>query len=240
MADTLRIVVDEIRTTINQVFDDKSVTRAQVAFWVITIGNKLLGQHIVKRDSGKFLNVYIVPVIDPKENKLPSIIKGRKYIELPAAIFDFDRDAAVEYMAYYDPNENCEPEYRKKKIQRSSPSEMEWLTLHDKTKPSPKNCYFERIGDIFRIAGLESVPVKQVEIGIYQMISSLTDINLDDEFNFPPELLSDLKRQVTDLARYSFLFPEMDNRNDGAGQETGNQGKPIQKIMSVNEQNQAE
>ncbi len=234
MADKLRIIVDEIRTTLKQTFDDKSITRAQVAYWVITVGNKLLGQHIQKRDSGANLNVYIVPVINPTENNLPSIIKGRKYIELPAAIFDFDKDGSIEYLAYYDPNENCEPEYRKKKIQRTSPSELEWISLHDKTKPSPKNAYFERIGDILRISGIESVPVKQAEIGIYQLIPSIQDIDLDKDFTFPAELLSDLKRQVIDLARFSF-FLARDTSNDGGDASNPAAGSQIPKVISVNQ-----
>ena len=234
MAEKLRIVVDEIRTTIKQTFDDKIVSRAQIAYWVISVGNKLLGQHIVKRSSGAFLAVYVVPVITPKETKLPNIIKGRKYIELPAVIFDFDNDGGVEYMAYYNPDENCSPEYRFKTIQRTTPSRLQWLEMNDRTKPSPENSYFERIGDVFRISGIESVPVKQIEIGVKRTIDPLEKIDLDAEFNFPQELLSDLKRQVTDLARFSFLFSESSDRsNDGSDVSQSN----VPKIVSVNEQN---
>lgn len=237
MADKLQIIVDEIRTTIKQTFDDKVVSRAQVAMWVIIVGNKMLGQHNVKRSSGAFLNVYIVPVIEPKETMLPNIIKGRKYIELPAAIFDFDLDGGIDYMSYYDEDENCKPEYRNKTIQRTSPSELQWLELNDRTKPSAKSPYFERLGDIFRISGLEAVPVKEVEVGIYQTIDTLEKIDFEKEFFFPQELLSDLKRQVTDLARFSFLF-KSDQNNSGAD-ETVNPQTQVPKILSVNQdQNQ--
>lgn len=237
MADKLKIIVDEIRTTIKQTFDDKDVSRAQVAMWVIIVGNKMLGQHNAKRSSGAFLNIYIVPVIIATQTQLPNIIKGRKYIELPAAIFDIDLDGGVDYMAYYDPDENCLPQYRRKKIQRSTPSGIEWLELNTRTIPSPENPYFWRAGDVFPIVGIESTPVKEIEIGIYQTIDALEKVDLDKEFFFPQELLSDLKRQVTDLARFSFLFNN-DSSNNGSD-NTAVQGKQIPKLVSINQdQNQ--
>lgn len=234
MADKLSVIVDEIRTTIKQTFDDKVVSRAQVAYWVIIVGNQLLGQHNVKRSSGAFLTPYIVPVKESNNNSVRGIIKNRKYIELPSAIFDFDKDGGVEYMAYYDPDEKCKPEYRVKKIDRTTPSEVEWLELNKRTRPSPESPYFWRSGDIFVIVGIESVPVKEIEIGIYQTIDPLEKIDINAPFPFPQELMNQLKRQVTDLARFSFLFKGPDTANDGKDE---NASKGVPKIISVNEQN---
>jgi len=138
-------------------------------------------------------------------------------------------------MSFYDPDEKCDPDYKIKTIQRTSPKEVQWLMLHEKTKPSPKNSYFWRSGDIFPIVGIETVPISEIEIGIYQTISSLQDIDLDEVFQFPQELLPQLKREVTDLARYSFLFPG-DQKNDGADKPEANPNIP--KIVSVNQQEQ--
>lgn len=232
MADKLKIVVDEIRTSINQTSDDKKVSRAQVAFWVIAVGNNLLGKHISKRDSGAYLNVYTVPVKVSKETILPNIIKGRKYIELPFDIFDFDLDGGIDYMSFFDPDEGCEPEYKIKTIQRTTPKHFQWLMLREETRPSPSNSYFWRASNIIPIVGIESVPIDYVEIGIYQTISSLEDIDINQDFNFPGELLEQLKRQVTELARYSFLFPGPDNSNDGVD---GGGNANVPKIVSVNQ-----
>lgn len=236
MADTLRVIVDEIRTTIKQTFDDKIVSRAQVAHWVIIVGNQLLGQHNAKRDSGAFLNIYPdVPVQIANDNSKQNIIKGRKYIEIPATIFDYDRDGGIGYMSYYDPDENCRPEYRNRKIERSTPTQIRWLEKSIHTKPSAKSPYFWRAGDYFYIVGIESVPVKFIEVGVYQTIDPLEKIDLDAPFFFPQELLRVLKDQVTALARYSFLFPS-DRENTG-NDEGGQQNKSIPKIVSVNDQN---
>lgn len=234
MADTLRVIVDEIRTSINQTFDDKIVSQAQVAFWIITVGNTLKGQHIVKRSSGQFLSIYPdVPVKVATDNSVQNLIKGRKYIELPAAIFDFDKDGGVEYIAYYDPNPNCKPQYAYKTLTRTTPNDVEWLYLGKHTKPSSENPYFWRAGDFFYFLGIESVPVKFMEIGIYQLIDPLEKIDIDAPFLFPAELLPVLKRQVTDLARYPFLF-KSENKNDGAA--INNEPTNIPKIVSVNQE----
>lgn len=234
-ADRLRIIVDEIAVTIKQTFDDKVIPPSQIAYWVIAVGNQLLGQHNIKRDSGAFLSVFVVPVkvANKTENNL---IKGRKYIEFPGAIFDFDMDGGIEYIAYYNPDENCAPEAYKKTIQRTSPGKLQWLNLDPQTKPSPENPYWYRVGDIADLIGIESVSIKEVEMGIYLTIDPLEKIDFDKPFPFPQELLHVLKRQVTDLARFSFLFPS-DKTNDG-DDSASDTGSKIPKIVSVNEQQQ--
>lgn len=236
MTDRLRVIVDELLVSIKQTFDDRQISQAQVAYWVILVGNQLLSQHNLKRDSGAFLATYTgIPVKKSTTSSNPNIVKGRKYIELPASIFDFDKDGGVEYIAYYNPDEKCAPEFRNKTIQRTSPSEVQWLMLRKETKPSPKNPYWYRTGDIIYILGIEDVPVKFAEIGIYQTIDPLEKIDIDAPFMFPQELMHVLKRQVTDLARFSYIFPGTDRANDGNDEE---QQKPIPKITSVNDQNQ--
>jgi hypothetical protein len=234
MTDRLRIIVDDILVTIKQTFDDRQVSQPQVAYWVILVGNQLLGQHNAKRDSGAFLATYTgVPVQKEAASSNPNIVKGRKFVELPAGIFDFDRDGGIEYIAYYNDDEKCDPEFRHKTIQRTTPSEVQWLMLKEQTKPSPKNPYWYRTGEIIYLLGIEAVPVNEIEMGIYQTINPLEKIDIDQPFPFPQELLHVLKRQVTDLARFSFLFPGTDRANDGNNEDAT---KNVSKIVSVNEQ----
>lgn len=234
--DRLRIIVDDIIVTIKQTFDDKVVPQSQVAYWTIIVANQLLAQHNLKRDSGQFLSVFPeVPIQVAKDNNTQNIVKGRKFIELPGSIFDFDKDGGVEYIAYYNPDENCAPELYKKTIQRTSPSDLQWLNLNEITKPSPKQPYWYRVGNIIYIVGIETIPVKLAEMGIYLTIDPLEEIDIDKPFFFPQELLHVLKRQVVDLARFSFLFPS-DKTNDGSD-TASDTNKSIPKIVSVNDPN---
>jgi len=233
--DRLRVTVDEILVTIKQTFDDKQISQAQVAYWVIIVANDLLGKHNAKRDSGAFLTTFVdIPVQVATSSTNPNIVAGRKYVELPGNIFDYDKDGGVEYIAYYrDEQPECQPDFQRKTIQRTSPGELQWLQLHPNTKPSISNPYWYRTGDIIYLVGLETSPVKFIEMGVYMTISPLEKIDIDQPFNFPGELLHVLKRQVTDLARFSFLFGSNDRSNDGDNTE---EVKTVPKIQSVNDQ----
>lgn len=230
----LRIIVDELLTTIKQTFADRSVSRAQAAYCVITVANTLKSQHIAKRDSGAFLGVFPdIPIQESGTNVFPNVVKNRKYIELPGLIFDFDKDGAVEYLAYESLGLKYEkPQFTRVKILRTSPAEMEWLELHPNTKASPKEPYFYRVGNLLYLFGLEKVPVKKLEAGLYLTINPLTSIDIDQPFDFPEELISVLKRQVVDLIRFSWFFKS--DRDNTGNDESGDSKTNFPKIASVN------
>lgn len=226
-ADILRIHIDETMSVIKQTFDDKSVSRAQVAYLYIIVANDLLSKHISKRDSGAFLTVF---------NNVPlSKESDRKFIDLPGLIFDYDKDGAIEYLAYTsDGGTNCPPRFTKVPFTRTSPSEAQWLYLHPSTKPSPKLPYYYRVGSRLYTLGLESVPITELETGLYLTVDPLQEIDIDTPFNFPQELLKTLKMQVIDLIRYNWFFPK-DVTNTGEDETTGGKVNQ-QKIVSVNPQ----
>jgi hypothetical protein len=234
----LRTVVDDLAKDFKQVFDDKQLQRTQIAHWVIMIGNRLLSQHIGKRDSGAFLNVFTeVPVEISEKGLSKNLISGRKHIELPANIFDYTRDGGIEYIAYFIDKElpGCPPAFTNQIFTRTTPSDAQRLFYNKYEEPSAKNPYFYRVGDYIYFLGIDNVPVESVEIGIYSTLKPVTDINLDDDFDFPEELLIQLKRQVLDLGRFVMMIPE-DRVNDASNIKES--GLPTNKIVSVNEMNE--
>jgi hypothetical protein len=233
-ADILRIHVDETLTTIKQTFDDRSVSQAQVAYCYIVASNQLLSQHNAKRNSGAFLTVFDnIPINVAGQSGVKNTVKDRKFIELPGLIFDYDKDDAVEYLAYTsDGGPNCPPRFTRTPFTRTDPSQAQWLYLHPQTTPSPKNPYFFRVGNLIYTLGLEGVPITHLEGGFYMTIDPLNEIDLDAPFNFPQELMQTLKRLVIDLIRYNWFFPK-DKANEG----TDDSGKAnIPKVVSVNDQ----
>jgi hypothetical protein len=238
--DILRVHVDEILSTIKQTFADRSVSRAQVAYAFITVGNKMLGQHIIKRDSGAFLTIFPeVPVQIAENVAVEGVVTNRKYIELPGLIFDYDKDDAIHYVAYESTGSKYElPRFSKKKMMRTEPGQAEWLLLSPYTHPSPKEPYFYRVGNLVYFLGLEKIPVKNVEMGLFLTINPLQVIDIDQPFPFPMELLSDLKRQVIDLIKFGWFFPA---DREITGDDESQTGKAnIPKIVSVNQQEQTE
>ena len=238
MATLLRYIVDDIAKDLKQTFDDKIVQKSQIAYWVLMVGNRLKSQHISKRDSGAFLSTFIVPVEVHNSNSNPNEVKNRKHVILPKSIYDYDKDNGVEYMSYYieEKAKGCPPPFTHKKILRTTPGDSERLYYTEYEKPSPKNPYWYRVGDHLYLLGLECVNVTQVEIGIYSALDPITEIDLDNVFDFPDELLIQLKRQVLDLGRFVLLIPQ-ERVNDGADSTT-NKRVPTNKLVSVNELSQ--
>tara|TARA_R110000803_G_scaffold140730_1_gene207276 strand:+ start:544 stop:1281 length:738 start_codon:yes stop_codon:yes gene_type:complete len=231
----LRSVVDDLAKDFKQSFDDKHIQKIQIAHWVIMIGNRLLSQHIAKRDSGAFLSVFPdVEVQVAKDNSTKNVLKNRKFIELPSGIFDYNLDGGVEFMSYYidDDLPGCPPAFMNQTFTRTSQSEAQRLNYSKYEAPQPKNPYFYRVGDYLYLLGIEKVDVKKVEVGLYSTLKPVTGVSLDDDFEFPEELLIQLKKQVLDLGRFVMVMPS-DRSNDGSDVAAGS--IPTNKIVSVNE-----
>jgi hypothetical protein len=212
---TLRTVVDDLMLDFRQIFDDKRLQKSQIAHWVIMLGNRLLMQHIGKRDSGQYLHIYgDVPIMVSATTQNPNIIAKRKYIELPANIFDFDKDGGVEYIAFYDEDGCGNP--IQKTFGRTTPSDLRRMMKSTYEKPE-RNPVWYRAGDNIFLVGIECLNTRSVEIGIYSTIKPVTDpeTDLDKPFRFPEELLIQLKRQVLDLGRFVMMIPD-ERTNDGA------------------------
>lgn len=235
MGATVRDIVNDLMTDFKQTFDDRSIQTSQVAYWVTTVGNRLLSQHIGKRDSGAFLSVFAdVPV-----NKFTQVAKnevpGRQYIGLPEVIFDYDKDKGVEYIGYWvdkEVDKKKPPRFTLQTFTRTTAKTSERLYYSKYETPSPENPYFYRVGPYLYFLGIECVDVKAVEIGIYATLPSIRDIDLDAVFDFPEETLIILKRQVLDLGRFILMIPE-ERVNDG-NNDQGQKTIPTNKITSVN------
>lgn len=240
MGTTLRLIINDISKDLKQVVDDKEITDIQIGHWVIMLANRLKSQHIAKRDSGAYLSVFTnIPVQTFTNSTNPNQIKGRKYLEIPETIYDYDLDGGIEYISYYleDFQENCPPPFTNQTFTRTTPSTAQRLYFSKYEKPQPKNPYFYRVGPYVYLLGLECANVKFLEIGIYAALKPVTDasIDLDATFDFPEETLIILKRQVLDLGRFVLMMPE-ERTNDGSSQSP--QQVPTNKLTSVNDLNE--
>lgn len=235
---TLRTVVDDLQKDFKQVFDDKQVQPSQIAHWVIMVGNRLLSQHIGKRDSGAFLSIYPdVPIDVATSNDTQNLVKNRKHIKLPATIFDYTKDGGIEYISYYMETDEpgCPPAFTRQTFTRTTPSDVQRIYMSRYEKPSPTNPYFYRAHEYVYLLGIECINPKAVEVGLYSTLKPITDqtLKLDDPFEFPEELLIQLKRQVLDLGRFVLVIPE-ERRNDGVD-TSESKAMPMNKLTSVNE-----
>lgn len=237
MATRLRFLIDEIVVDLKQTIDDAEINPVAIGFWIITLSNQILAQHIGKRDSGAFMTTWTnVPVIEPTTTTNTGIVAYRKYVVLPASIFDFHKDAGIEYIAYVsDGGPGCPPEFEFVKFERTTPAAAQHLTWSPYTKPSPKRPYYYRTGNYIPLLGIEEISVTGVEMGIYSTIKPINEIDIDAPFEFPEELMAVLRRQLLDLGRFILMVPGDNRTNVGADMTTDNTEAPSQKIASVNQ-----
>lgn len=235
----LKYIAYDILTDLNAIYDDRKIELPQAVYWISVVGNRLKAKHIgaTGANSGAFLSTYSdINVITQTTNTNPDIVKNRKYFVLPKTIYDFNDDRGINYIAYtsngLDPK--CPPRFTKVTFTRTTPKGAMRLYMNPHEIPSPHNPYFYRTGDNIYLLGIEEIPDVDLEIGIHQSFDPIQTIDIDSEFDFPDELLAQLKREVLDLGSFIFQIPQ-ERINDGSAILAGQ--VPSKKLVSVNQQN---
>lgn len=232
---TLRDISNDVLVSLRQINDDKRIQPAHVVYWILVLGNKLKSQHIAKRSSGLFLTTFSNVPVKSVAASTQNEIAGRKFFVLPRNIYDYHMDKGIEYISYVSPGGvGCPPRYTRHTFTRTTVKESEWLYMSKETQPSPKQPFFHVSGDHVYLLGIEKVPVKELEMGLYITFDPITTIDIDAAFDFPEELISQLKREVLDLGRFLLMVPQ-ERLNDGNNTITPNQ-VPTQKLVSVAQQ----
>lgn len=235
MGTPLRHIVDDIVLDLRQNFDDKRIQVAQIAYWVIIVGNRLKAQHIQKRSSGAFLTTFAEIPVTVSEITGENLVRYRKYFDLPKCIYDFNNDEAIHYITYSVVPElrHALPPITQVKFSRTTPAALKSLYMHPYTIPEPKKPFFYRSGQRIYLLGVECVDIKNVEVGLFLSIPPVTEIDLDEVFDFPEELIFVLKKNVLDMGRFALMMPQ-ERVNDGDDATSTNQ-VPTNKLTSVND-----
>ena len=224
---TLRDVVNDIHTVLKQKYDDQKITFTHTLYHVLIYANRLKAQHIEKRDTNQYVHVFNEVAVQKDS------VTKRQYLDMPAQIFDFDRDGGINYITYsHDIDDKA---FTSVTFQRTRQSAAKVLYWNEDTHPAPDNPYFfMESGKIF-LLGLEDIDSIRLEVGLYSAfdIESVTNDSLDENFDFPLELLPVLQRQVLDIGRFALLIPE-ELSNDGTSGEQQAQA-PTTKIIPVNQ-----
>lgn len=223
-----REVIYDVYQSLKQNFDDSEITINHVKYWCTIIGNRLLAQHIDKKDSGAFLTVFNnISVTQDTTTKY-------KYIELPQNVLDFNRDNGIAYISYGYCVDTCTPPFTSVQFCRVTPAEARVLYFTEEEKPTPSNPYFYRVGNRVYLLGIECIDLNcGLEIGLYLTIS-FDECDMSDEFQFPDELVSVLQRYVFDIGRFVLSIPSTIGVNDGAS-ESVSTNTPKTKLVSVSD-----
>lgn len=240
-----REVCYDILTSLKKTKDDSSIELYHVLYWVTVVANKynrytfegtatsggnvkMLNQN----DSGLFLTIF--PSVDVQ---VDTTLHDRKYIELPAQIFDLPNERAVRYITYnHDLCECAGPNFGMVNFEPTTPTKAHMLYRGNFTKPSPSVPYFYRAGSKLYFMGIESVGVKNVEIGLFTSLDPSQITSLDEHLPIPDEHIPDLIKEVLNLGRFLSMVPE-DRVNTGA--DEANQA-PLVRNVAGQQQNDAQ
>ena len=223
---TLRYIVYDILRDFKQRYANADISEYQMVYWVLVHADRLRKLHIEKRDSGEYIALHEVPVVSTGV---------RKYIVLPARIYDFDLDRGISFVTYTQRSGDAVPIFTQVTFGRTTPAEAKRLSYREEEEPSPENPYFYRVGNNIYLLGVEDVPMEDVEVGIYSSLNPTSmSLDIDAYFDFPQDLVPILKRHVMDLGLFALNVPR-DLTNDGVDTEQGTQQK---KFVSVNDINQ--
>jgi hypothetical protein len=229
---TIRFVVYDLLNDLQQIYDDAKLTPFKIFYWTMVHADRLRKLHIEKIDSGAYVYRFdaIVVEVDP--------VTGRNRFELPAAIYDFDKDDGVDYICYPPEYDKSLPMFAGVTFTRTTPGKAARLYFRDEEKPSPSNPYFYRQNKYIYLLGVEEINLTKVEAGLKTSLepASLTT-DIDVAFDFPQDLIPVLKRQILDLGRFVMQIP-VDLVNDGAAFDQKNGQMPTQKLVSVNDLDQ--
>lgn len=207
---TYRYVCYDILTTFKQVLDDSEITLNHVLYWVVVIMNRLNKLHKEKHDTGLHLTIF-----DSVSVTVDTTLKDRKYIELPAAIFDLDYEKAVDYITYnYEKADSKEPNFTQVKFQAITASKADRLYYSPYESPCPTKPYFYRVRNRLYFLGIEEITVPTVEIGLFTAVDPALVVDLDSEIPLPDDLVQILVYEVRNLGRLSLLLPK-DRVNEG-------------------------
>jgi len=227
---TYRMVVFDLLNDLKQIYPDAALTPFKIFYWVMVHADRLRKLHIEKIDSGAY--VY-------KFDDIPvevEAITGRNYFELPAAVYDFDKDNGIDYITYEPGIDLSLPAFSSITFTRTTPSKAARLYFREDEKPKPQNPYFYRQNKYIYLLGVEEINLTKVEAGLKTSLApaSLTT-DIDQPFDFPQDLIPVLKRQILDLGRFVMQIPA-DRINDGAAFDS--KTMPTQKLVSVNSDQQ--
>lgn len=201
---TYRTVTDDLLVILKQHFDDREITFAQVLWWVILAADRLKILHISKRESGAFMTTFVV------DTQGDADLNDRRFISLPAQIYDMDLDAGVDYMAYFVQGED--KHLTRIQFYRTSPAQARSQSGNPDRKPSPRNPHYYREGNRLYLLGVTS-DVEKVEIGLFLTLPDITAVDIDQEIPFPAELMLILQRNVMEIGRWALTLPAVKLNN---------------------------
>jgi|JI10StandDraft_1071094.scaffolds.fasta_scaffold328623_3 hypothetical protein len=226
--ETLRTIWADIARDLKQNNADLEIPDAQGMYWTLFVADRLRALHILKRNSGAYLSTFVLPVY------MDEVFTTRQYIVLPASIYDFDLDGAVESLSYYIPD-SCGPEFVEAIGFRTDPSRSRSRAMSTYQKATPSRFQWWREHDRIYLLGADT-DVQNIEAKLYNNLPDIDDVDPDAPFDFPKELISIAKMEILKMGRFALALPGQHLTNDGTNRPQAAVVGDPGKLSSVNSQ----
>ena len=207
---TYRVVANDIIKTFKSNFDDADLRLSQVVYWVMVVSNRISYSIIEKgKHGGKYLCTF--DNVEVKDDA-----KGKKYIDLPAGVYDLQYESGIEYITYEMEDAVCDPPtFTQVSFEPTTPSRASRLYMRPLEQPSPSQPFFYRVKDRLYFLGVENTPMDLgVEIGVYAGTDPSKICELDDEVPLGDEHIHTLIQEVLKLGSFLYQQP-LERTNDG-------------------------
>lgn len=207
---TYREFVYDVIETLKQSTDDAIILPIQVIYWTQVVANRLRAARIMQTQGGMYLSIFDADVLEDTHTP------PRKYINLPAEVYDLPEERAIDYITYCIETDCCEgPPFTMINFTRTTPSQSIRAYAVPYEMPSSVNPYFYRVGERLYFLGIECMTVDCVEIGLFTALNPRDVCNLDDPLPVSADQHEVMKYQVMKLSQFSTFIPR-DRLNDGA------------------------
>ena len=229
MATNYRYLAYELQTDLKSAYPDADIQFNQVLFWIRTVENQMRARHLKSTESGAYLAQF---------DDVPVLVDGiRKYVVLPAAVYDMAFENGIEYITY---ERNDVIAFTSIVFQATSPAGAPPLYDNPYTKPTPSNPYFYRVNQRIYFLGVEDIKLKKVEMGIYSALDPRASvIDLDSSVGLNEEQVHQLRIEVLNLGKFVLVIPK-DRVEDGTDDRTSAQATRLQTTMTAAQQQAAE
>ncbi len=237
---TYRIVCYDILKSLNAVFDDADIRINQVLYWVLVDVNRLIVDQYRKTQTGQFLSTFSPVAVSRDE-------KGRQYFDLPMIIVDLPNERGIDYITYNEETGCCcdGDTFSQIFFQPTTPSKSHRLYRDEYEKPSSKNPYFYRVGNMHNgvkvnriyLIGTDCIELKDVEIALITTLDPKTICNLDEEIPLPNERIEEVMKNVLEIGRFVMMMPK-ERTNDGSQEEASNIQAPSPQTVQTDQNQQ--
>lgn len=224
---TYRYIVYDILESLKSAFPDADIQDVHVLYWVRTIENLIRKRHLQSTPTGSYLSIF---------DNVPVLLDGqRKYVQLPAPIYDMLMEKGIDFITYQRPNGIG---FTQQFFQPTKPSESFRLYYTPNEKPAPDNPYFFRVGPRIYFLGVEVINLKFVAMGLYTALDpKSSNVDLDSDIGLNEEQVHNLRIELLNMGRYVLMVPR-DRHETGADDRSTDANASRLKTTLTNQQEQ--